>query len=83
MGFDQKGTVVICVSPGINGKWDVSEKGFDEPLASFDTKEDACAYANDLTKAKGGGPVLVEEGEGFSPMRQGEGDNSLDGMRRT
>jgi len=68
MGFDQKGTVVICVSPGINGTWDVSEKGFEEPLASFNDKEDAYAYATDLSKTKPGATVLVEDEEGFSPL---------------
>jgi hypothetical protein len=76
MGFDQKGAVVICVSPGINGKWDVSEKGFEKPLASFDDKEDAYAYANDLIKSKEGATVLVEDEEGFSPLPpQGDGTN--------
>jgi Uncharacterized protein conserved in bacteria (DUF2188) len=82
MGFDQKGTVVICVSPGINGTWDVSEKGFEEPLASFDDKEDAYAYATELSKTKEGSTVLVEDEEGFSPMPpQGDGGNALDGGR--
>lgn len=69
MGFDQRGTVVICVSPGVNGTWDVSEKGFDKPLASFDNQEDAYAYANDLKEGKEGETtVLVEDEEGFSLM---------------
>ena len=80
MGFDQKGTVVICVSPGINGKWDVSEKGFEEPLASFDDKEDAYAYAIELTRAKEDATVLVEDEEGFSPLpTPGEGGNAAGG----
>src|SRR5690348_2591225 len=49
MGFDQKETPVICISPGINGKWYVSEMGVEMPLASFDDKEDAYAYATELT----------------------------------
>lgn len=66
---DQKDTVVICVSPGVNGTWDVSEKGFDKPLASFDRQEDAYAYANDLQKGKERETtVLVEDEEGFSLM---------------
>jgi hypothetical protein len=78
MGFDQKGAVVICVSPGIDGKWDVSEKGFEEPLASFDDKEDAYAYATELTRSREGATVLVEDEEGFSPLPQpGEGDRAL------
>lgn len=84
MGFDQKGTVVICVSAGVDGKWDVSEKGFEKPLASFDTKEDAYAYANDLKKGKEGETtVLVEDEEGFSPLPpQGDNARSPDGQYR-
>jgi hypothetical protein len=67
MGFDQKETPVICISPGINGKWDVSEKGFEMPLASFDDEEDAYAYATELSRATGA-TVLVEDDEGFSPL---------------
>jgi hypothetical protein len=77
MGFDQKGGVVICVSPGTNGKWDVSEKGFEKPLASFDDKEDAYAYATDLTRTKEGATVLVEDEDGFSALPpQGDGGRS-------
>lgn len=75
MGFDQKGPLVICISPGLNGRWDVSEKGFEEPLASFDVKEDAYAYATELTKSKEGATVLVEDEEGFTPLST-QGDNS-------
>jgi len=49
-------------------QWDVSEKGAEEPLASFHNKEDAYAYATELTKAKPGLTVLIEEEEGFSPL---------------
>lgn len=68
MGFDQKEIPVICISPGINGTWDVSEKGYEMPLASFDDKEDAYAYATELSRTKQGATVLVEEDEGFSPL---------------
>jgi len=51
VGMNAEGNVV-CISPGINGKWDVSEKGFEAPLASFDDKEDAYAYATDLRKSE-------------------------------
>jgi hypothetical protein len=79
MGFDQRGEVVITVSAGINGKWDVSEKGFEKPLASFDDKEDAYAYATDLTKSREGATVLVEEEEGFSALPlHGESSQSQD-----
>lgn len=68
MGSDQQGTLVICVSPGLHGRWDVSEKGQNVPLASFDDKEDAYAYAIQLTKSKQDATVLVEDEEGFSPL---------------
>ena len=74
----QKPGLVICISPGINRKWDVSEKGSDAPLISFDEKEDAYAYATQLTRSSAGSAVLVEDEEGFSPLPHGsdrsEGD---------
>lgn len=52
MGFDQKGETVFKVALGKNNKWDVSETGFDKPLASFDTEADARNYAEGLAKTK-------------------------------
>jgi hypothetical protein len=60
MGLDQKGDIVFRVSCGENGQWEVNEKGFDKPLASFDSEKDACTYANDLAKTKQGSKVVVE-----------------------
>ena len=60
MGLDQKGDVVFRVSLGENSQWDVNEKGFDKPLASFDSEQDACSYANDLAKTRQGSNVVVE-----------------------
>jgi len=65
MVSDQQNPLVICVSPGLNGKWDVSEKGAEQPLTSFDDKEDAYAYASDLTRSREGATALVEDEEGF------------------
>lgn len=59
MGLDQKGEIVFRVSRGANSQWDVNEKGFDKPLASFDHEKDACSYANDLAKTKQGSKVVV------------------------
>lgn len=61
MGIDQKGSVVFRVSRGGNGRWDVWENDFEDPLASFDSKEDACDYANKMTMAKEGASVVVDE----------------------
>ena len=68
MGSEQHSPLVICVSPGLHGKWDVSEKGAERPLASFDAKEDAYAYASALTKSKEGATALVEDEDGFYPL---------------
>jgi hypothetical protein len=68
MGPGDIETLVICISPGINNRWDVAEKGFEEPLASFYKKEDAYAYAIALTRSKEDATVLVEDDEGFSPL---------------
>ena len=76
MERDRNEARVICISPGIHGRWDVSEKGSDEPLESFDVKEDAYAYAIELTKSEQDATVLVEDEEGFSPLplqRHGSG----------
>jgi len=61
MGFDQKGTLVFCVSSLDNRKWNVFEQGFDKALASFDSREDACDYAEDLAKHKAGSKVLIQD----------------------
>jgi hypothetical protein len=60
MGLDQKGNIVFRVVQGENSKWDVNEKGFDKPLASFDSEQDACSYANDIAKTKQGSTGVVE-----------------------
>jgi hypothetical protein len=61
MGFDQKGGTVFRIKRGKNDKWDVNEKGFDKPLASFDTEKDALHYANDIARTKQGSRVIVED----------------------
>jgi hypothetical protein len=60
MGLDQKGDVVFRVSRGENSQWDVSERGFEKPLASFDSEKEACGYANDLASTKEGSRVVVD-----------------------
>ena len=58
----------------------MSERGFEEPLASFDDKEDAYAFATELTHAEKDTIVLVEDKEGFSPFpTHGEGTNAVEG----
>ena len=61
MGFDQKGSTVFCVKQGKSGQWDVCEEGFDKPLASFNSPEDANKYARDLANTKEGSSVKTIE----------------------
>lgn len=60
MGLDHKGITVFRVSRGENSQWDVGEEGFDKPLASFDSEEIACRYANGLAGTRQGSRVVVE-----------------------
>jgi len=69
MSLDQKGGKVFRVSRGVNHQWDVSEMGFDEPLASFDAEKDACSYANDLAGTRPESRVVVEGPESIGALR--------------
>jgi len=76
MGIDQKGPVVFRVSRGENDRWDVSENDFDNPLATFDDKQDACDYASKLTETKEGATVQVmDEIRSGSESRQDQQRN--------
>lgn len=71
MGFDQKGNAVFCVRPAAagqdsNGRWNVLEEGFDKPLASFDDRDDAIEYAQDLADTKDGSRVKIYDEDGES-----------------
>ena len=59
MGFDQKGTPVFSVSQRASGQWDVCEEGFEQPLASFNSEEDARKYAKDIASTKQGSQVRM------------------------
>jgi hypothetical protein len=50
MGFDQRGASIFCVTRNETGHWDVTEVGFDKPLSSFDSAQDAQMYARDGTE---------------------------------
>jgi hypothetical protein len=64
MGFDQKGTSVFCVKPGDKGQWNVLEEGFDKPLATFDDRDDAVKYAEDIAETKDGSSVKMFDKNG-------------------
>ena len=73
MGFDQKGTAVFCVMPGDAGQWNVLEEGFDKALASFDDRDDAIEYAQDLAETKDGSKVKLYDEDGQSSSVQDRG----------
>jgi len=53
MGYHQRGAIVIKVQQCANGQWQVSESGLDQPLATFDDKNQAFEFANNVAKGKG------------------------------
>jgi hypothetical protein len=65
MGFDKQGSSVFCVARGASGQWEVSEEGFDKPLASFDSAEDASKYARDMSKVKLNSSVKIFDDQGI------------------
>ena len=60
MGFDTKSAVVIRIHKAGNGQWDVSEVGFEQPLASFDDAATAMEYARDIARTKGGAVIETD-----------------------
>lgn len=78
MGFDQKGTPVFCVTAGQNGQWHVSEEGFEKPLATFESRNEAEEYARDLARTKDGSTVRMPDdsptqAQGGQTQTQGAG----------
>lgn len=71
MGFDQRGASVFCVARGAAGQWNVTEEGFDKPLASFDSTRGAQVYARDLAKTKDGSTVRVFDERGTQMPAEG------------
>jgi len=84
MGFDQKGAPVFCVTQGQGGQWHVSEEGFEKPLASFNSRNDAEEYARDLARTKEGSTVRTpDQGQsqgGQSQAGQSQGGESQGGQ---
>lgn len=48
MGTPSKGVVVIRVARNEEGRWNILESDFDDPIAGFDDRQSACDYANNL-----------------------------------
>jgi hypothetical protein len=63
MGLDQRGSPVFCVVSA-SGQWQVREEGFEKALASFDQRNDALKYAQDLANTKEGSQVKAYDEQG-------------------
>ena len=59
MKFDQKGTAVFCVMRGRWGQWNVLAEGIEKRLASFDDRDDAIEFAQDLADTTDGSSVRI------------------------
>ena len=81
MGFDQKGAPVFCVNAGQGGQWHVSEQGFEKPLASFQSRDEAEEYARDLARTKEGSTVRMPGDTGDGQAQDQEGQSQSQGGR--
>ncbi len=54
---------LFLVSPLPNGQWNVFENGYVKQLATFDDREDAVEYAEDLAGTRAGATVRIQETE--------------------
>lgn len=79
MGFDQKGPLVFCVARDKAGVWNVQEEGYEQPLASFDTSEDAREYALDIAKSKDGSIVKMFDDQGNQILNDYEIEEATSG----
>jgi hypothetical protein len=59
MSVQQKNTLLIRIMRSIDGYWNVLENDYEEPLAAFTVKQDACDYANKLSMERKGSTVIV------------------------
>jgi hypothetical protein len=59
MGIQSKGIVLIRVTRGEHGRWNVCESDFEDPLAAFDDRQSACDYANKLSANMEAATVLL------------------------
>ena len=60
MKFDQESNLDFRVSRGQNNQWHVTAHDLRQPLASFDSPHEACAWAIERARPKQG-RVFVEE----------------------
>lgn len=51
----------ILVAHSENGRWDVYSGNFDNPLATFDQRQECCDFANNLAMKKADSIVLIRD----------------------
>ncbi len=66
--------VVMSVSPGKDKQWQVITEDIEQPLASFDSPQAACAWAIAQAKLLGG-KVLIEDPQTIASASLHEGMN--------
>jgi hypothetical protein len=59
MGMQSKAIVVIRVTLLADGRWNVCESDFEDPVAAFDDRQSACDYANKLSANMEAATVLL------------------------
>ena len=53
------GVIVIRIARSEQGRWNVLESDFEDPLAAFDDRESACDYANKLSLGTDAATVVL------------------------
>lgn len=75
MGTSSKGIIVIRVARNDDGRWNVLESDFEDPLAAFDDRESASDYANKLSASREETTVVILDdtapGDRGNPDRSG------------
>lgn len=59
MGAQPKGIIVIRVARSDQGRWNVLESDFEDPLAAFDDRQSACDYAARLSARRDEATVVL------------------------
>lgn len=59
MGVQPKGITVIRVARSDQGRWNVVEGDFEDPLAAFDDRQSACDYAAKLSASRDEATVVL------------------------
>ncbi len=71
MGFDQQVAAIFRVLRDDDGCWNVLANDFEEPLASFEDRQDACDYANRLAEGRQGASVVMLDESNPAPDQAG------------